>query len=376
MEKNNILNKYKQDKIWDVTYLIIYVATLFHEFYFSTMFPPELLDNTARYFYVTILLFVLLKLIFSKRYSRTEQILSVMLIAIFSISGVVSGYLEIVQFILLIIGAKGVDFEKILMSYSVVAALMLIVAFIASQLGIIDNLIYEDARRGNRYSFGCIYPTDFAAHVFYLIAAIIAMFYKKAKIWWSFIIIGIAMLIYKFCYAYTSTLTLLLIGIGLLLYCIKHDWKIKKKMAAIPIATSLLFPALMALYDGSKDFWYALDLKLSYRLLYTSWAIRDYGFSLFGKKVIEYGNGLTTIYNENYFFIDDSYMRILIEYGVIVFIAVLIMLFFMSLKMIKKNQIIWFMLLEIICLHSFMEHHLLELAYNPFLIYLYAKSED
>ena len=132
----------------------------------------------------------------------------------------------------------------------------------------------------------------------------------------------------------------------------------------------------MTIYDGNQNFWYKLDLKLSYRMLYTSWGIRDYGFSLFGQHVTEYGNGLTTTYNENYFFIDDSYMRILIEYGIIVFIAVLIIILLMSLRMIKKNQIIWFMLLELVCLHSFMEHHLLELAYNPFIIYLYAKSED
>lgn len=376
MEKNNTLNMNKKENIWDVTYFIIYVATLVHEFYFSTMFPQELLDNTARYFYITILMYVVLKLIYSKRYSRVEQIMSVALIAIFSISGVVSGYLEIVQYILLIIGAKGVDLRKILMLYSGIAAMMLIVAFVASQCGIIENLVYEDARRGKRYSFGCIYPTDFAAHVFYLIAALIASFNQKIKIWWSIIIFGIALLIYKLCYAYTSVLTLILLGVGIIIYCIKDDWKIKKGMAAIPILTALLFPALMTIYDGNQNFWYKLDLKLSYRMLYTSWGIRDYGFSLFGQHVTEYGNGLTTTYNENYFFIDDSYMRILIEYGIIVFIAVLIIILLMSLRMIKKNQIIWFMLLELVCLHSFMEHHLLELAYNPFIIYLYAKSED
>ena len=176
MEKNKTPKKdkqtiIKQNKLWDISYLVILALIVAHEFYYTTMFPIELLDNTTRYFYAAILLYVVLKLVLSKRYTRQEQIFSGIAIAVFAVAGIVTGYLEIIQYVLLIIGAKGIDARKLLGAYAGTAILMLIVAFVASQMGFITDIITYTPRNingGMRHSFGIIYPTDFRPMYFIL----------------------------------------------------------------------------------------------------------------------------------------------------------------------------------------------------------------
>ena len=59
-------------------------------------------------------------------------------------------------------------------SIVLLSATMLIVAAIASQTGVIADVIGYSPRNAAaaRHSYGIIYPTDFAAHIFYLILAV------------------------------------------------------------------------------------------------------------------------------------------------------------------------------------------------------------
>ena len=66
------------------------------------------------------------------------------------------------------------------------------------------------------------------------------------------------------------------------------------------------------------------------------------------------------------------YLRMLFEYGIIVFAVVLILLIFIGHKAIATKQYVLFAAIVMIGVHSFMEHHLLEMAYDPFLLVLLA----
>ena len=62
----------------------------------------------------------------------------------------------------------------------------------------------------------------------------------------------------------------------------------------------------------------------------------------------------------------------LFEYGIIVFAVVLILLIVIGHKAIGAKQYVFFAVIVMIGVHSFMEHHLLEVAYDPFLLVLFA----
>ena len=48
---------------------------------------------------------------------------------------------------------------------------MTAVAFISSKIGIISDLTYMRTNGTYRHAFGSVYPTNFAAHIFYFILA-------------------------------------------------------------------------------------------------------------------------------------------------------------------------------------------------------------
>lgn len=66
------------------------------------------------------------------------------------------------------------------------------------------------------------------------------------------------------------------------------------------------------------------------------------------------------------------YLRMLFEYGIIVFAVVLILLIVIGHRAIGAKQYVLFAAIVMIGVHSFMEHHLLEVAYDPFLLVLLA----
>ena len=79
--------------------------------------------------------------------------------------------------------------------------------------------------------------------------------------------------------------------------------------------------------------------------------------------------------NVGYFYIDSSYLRLVMIYGVIVaFIMVGVMMTISIRSIVKENYVITVILL-VVTLSCFVEQHLLELSYNPFLLILLANSK-
>ena len=173
MDKNKSISTQKINR-WDVGYFILYGIVLAKCVYETTMFSQQGLVGTFKLFLAAMVLYTGAKVLFSGYYSRKEQLAIAVVVLIFGIVGLQTGYYELLQPVLLIAGAKNVRFDNILKVYTAVVSVMLIVAAIASQTGVIEDLIGLSPRNAAaaRHSYGIIYPTDFAAHVFYLILAV------------------------------------------------------------------------------------------------------------------------------------------------------------------------------------------------------------
>ena len=169
MDKNKSISTQKINR-WDVGYFILYGIVLAKCVYETTMFSQQVLVGTFKLFLAAMVLYTGAKVLFSGYYSRKEQLAIAVVVLIFGIVGLQTGYYELLQPVLLIAGAKNVRFDNILKVYTAVVSVMLIVAAIASQTGVMADVIGYSPRNAAaaRHSYGIIYPTDFAAHVFYL----------------------------------------------------------------------------------------------------------------------------------------------------------------------------------------------------------------
>lgn len=390
MNMENTISTQKMNK-WDAGYLILYSVVLARCVYETTMFSQQILTGTFRFVLAVMVLYVAAKVVFSHQYDRKEQIIAILFVGLFGIVAFTTGYYELLEPALLIAGAKNVRFDNILKAYVVIVAVMMIIAAIASQTGIIADVLGYSPRNVSvaRHSYGIIYPTDFAAHVFYLILAICCLSiwnknnrYVKCIRW--IIVVLAAVFIYVRSGAFTSTVCLmgflLLAGILYLLNKKGRAQGICEKFKYLPVIWSGLFLALSYFYNENSSVMLKLDSVLSQRLNVSHKVWDNYDLKLFGQWIEEQGWGgtadPTTIDASKYFFIDDMYLRMLFEYGIVIFALMIAVLIIIGHKAIKAEQYVLFAAIVMIGVHSFMEHHLMEIAYDPFVLMLLAKTDS
>lgn len=359
------------------TGFIIYLA---RGVWATTMFPfPRIISKLC---FGLAILFIGLKILLYDRYPF-RRLICIGIMALDSLLVIYSShYLNIFFWVLLILGAKDISFKKILQIYLIITISIMALAFIASMTGVIENLKYVTDDRGVRQAFGCVYTTDFSSHIFYI--ALVIFYLKGNRLHWFHYValIVIAGLVYHFCNTrldcISMVLTALLFGIGNYITqgiqkppAVSLLWNKLWSFASpwiMPAFAALSFFATLSYNNGESAFWSKVNSLITGRLSLCIRGIRDYGFTFFGQKIDMIGAGSTTIFPDNYFFIDCSYILVCLRYGVI---ALFLLLIVYSLSCIKNKKDIYFLYaITLVSINCVIAHHILELEYNPFALAL------
>lgn len=293
-----------------------------------------------------------------------------------------------------VLGARNVDFKRIIKIYFYVGMLLLAFVVISAMGGLIRNLVYRrDMTNIVRQSFGIAYPTDFAAHVLYLILAYAYLKFGKIK-WYDYaVFLAVAVFLVKFSdarlSAYAIILSIPVLWIG---QRAQTDHLLSRFIASfywtVPILSAYLVIIASYFFTPSNKILTKVNNASSGRLFLGHKAISEYGFSMFGKQIIEHGwggaNGLKMSQNApaNYFFVDPSFLRMTILYGIIIAIIILLAMTKISWESFQKGSFALASIIVIVSVSAMVEQRLLDLAYDPFLIALLAnvytqhKAED
>ena len=293
-----------------------------------------------------------------------------------------------------VFGARNVDFKRIIKIYFYVGMLLLAFVVISAMGGLIRNLVYRrDMTNIVRQSFGIAYPTDFAAHVLYLILAYAYLKFGKIK-WYDYaVFLAAAVFLVKFSdarlSAYAIILSIPVLWIG---QRAQTDHLLSRFIASfywtVPILLAYLVIIASYFFTPSNKTLTKVNNASSGRLFLGHKAISEYGFSMFGKQIIEHGwggaNGLKMSQNApaNYFFVDSSFLRMTILYGIIMAIIILLAMTKISWESFQKGSFALASIIIIVSVSAMVEQRLLDLAYDPFLIALLAnvytqhKAED
>lgn len=349
----------------------------------TTTFPlPRLISKLCL---LLPLLLIGLKVLFFDNY----RVKSLIILGISAIGSLLiyrsSSYLNILFWLVLVAGSKNISFEKILKVYLVIAGSIILLAFCSSLLGVIENYRYVTASRGIRNSFGITYTTDFAAHIFFLALAFFYLIGEKLKLYHYIGVLILAGLIYLFCNARLDSCSLALIAIifGLGNW-IEHSCYIGKNgknlwrniwsttgMYIMPFLAVISLAATV-LYRPNSGLLFELDKVISSRLFLGNQGIKEYGYTLFGQAIDMIGAGGGTEYSSNYFFIDCSYIHVMLRFGVLFAIAVLIAYTIACYK--NKHDLFFLYAIALVAVNCTIAHHLLEFEYNPFALALLATS--
>lgn len=366
-------------EILDNIYLVLFALMIGHYFLYTTTFEIE----WPQYFYVNLRAFLIViivtKAVVEEDIDYVAVLLSALTAIVFLIAWQHNGYVILSDTVLLIAGCRGISFRKIAKTYLFVCGFLLIITVVFALTGRIENLIYYRNETRPRISFGIVYPTDFSAHVFYLIVAY--CYLRKERI--KYLEIGsIALLgifVYIFCEARLNTICILLIAGAMIYNKIRHDKAIKESriysmnplfsvlLCLSTTLSAMLMIGLAFVYSPSNKVMLFLDKILSYRLSYGKKGFDIYGNSIFGQAIYLIGGGGRKTWPANYFFLDSSYLFILLQYGILVLGVILLLFLVMSFRARKERDWTLLWLLTIMSLQCVVEHHMMDISYNVLL---------
>lgn len=314
-----------------------------------------------------------------------------------------SGYLWPFIWVLTVAAAKDVPFGKILRVHLLIGTVVVGLVFCASLLGVIENLAYPTADgQGVRYSFGCLYTTDFAAHIFFMLLTAYYLYHKKLC-WCHYIgTCVIAGVIYHYCNAKLDTICILLLAAVFGIYHIMR-WQKEREQTTVPdMEAGSMQPVLFkrtkiclklkklfgrlgfislpvigfamylltSAYREENEFLEVINLSISGRLMLGKKGLKQFGLSLFGNDVPMEGMGGSLKHTKPYFFIDCSYLFILLRYGIL-FLGIVFIIYGAICYKYRKDTALMLAIL-LLAVSSAIDQHLLEEAYNPFGYALFA----
>lgn len=371
---------------WDRIYIVFFV--LYFTYFFSKTMCLTIPVFVSRLNYIVIGLFtvlVWLKIVVLD-IRKEKDILTILIpeeigMIIASLVWTNSYYPEAVIYYVFIIGARNVDFRKIAGAAIAAGVVMNITSTLLSCFGVITDLVYVEFGDRIRHSFGIVYPTDYAAHWFFILA--LYFWVRRGKLKWFEIsgYILISGFLYFACYAKTDVICILALAVCGLLFnadpavkaFMKLRWVWVLSFAALGICALLI----CAFYDQGSGVMKFLDEHLSMverRFYFTNKALAQHPFSLFGAIFTEKGYGGSTehVPNEEYSFVDISYVKLYIRCGATAFLSLLALLTRFMYKRSKKGDCAVLALMTVIALNCFVAHHLVDFSYNVPLLMLFA----
>ena len=342
-----------------------------------TYFPmPSEINNTMKLISVVL---VIIKILWDFKLKENYISLSSFIILTIFISISILSALNIrndqpIITAILIMGARKVDFIKILKHFAVVASFCLLITFIAYFLGIANSPVL--VRDGViRYTFGYKWPTDLAELItFILMSELYICMHRKKRLSFRipiYIIVGLFSY-YVINARLASTAIFVLIPLSLF-----YKSKIFQKSKLVKSILVLFMPIcvllsifLVTLYTRfpKSIFLVNLDNLLSYRLYLEVTGVKLYGQNIVDDYIVRFHN--------SWFYIDSSYYIFLLEYG----IALLIFLCMMYIVFVKRclqiQEHILAIMLSISCIIGLVAQVWYLPEYNIFLLSFFSIIEN
>lgn len=365
----------------ELLFLAGYIIYLARAVWSTTMFPFS--GILSKLCLLVSVMLIGTKIILFDRY-RTSSFCGLALVVLCA-GGVFlsSRYLNALFWLILVMGSKGISLQKILRIYLIITGTIVVLAFCSSLIGVIENLQYTSSDRGVRNSFGIVYVTDFAAFIFYLI---LVYFYLKGSELKLYHFIGasvLAGLVYHFCNARLDTscmvLTIVIYGINTFFEHTKYSFCRVRKLwetfwhrigpFIMPILAALSIITTFS-YTPDNSLLTAINKISTNRLSLGKEGLTRFGIALFGQTIDMVGMGGNTATPDDYFFIDCSYVHVLLRYG-LVFLLILIGAYILFCFRNKKDLYLLFAI-ALVAVNCVIAHHIIEAAYNPFAFALLA----
>lgn len=273
--------------------------------------------------------------------------------------------------------ARNIEFRKIVKVDVALIGMVLLITCLLFFMGAYNSVDTSTVRAGDltkRLSLGFGWTT-YAPN--YFMSFVIGVIFLKPKRKYKWILITCAALINYILYiatdtkaAYYETFVLLIIVIFMDIFKIRlTKYKIVRIVLPLVYVLCGAFAIWISLnFTNSNPIMRAINEFTTYRLSLAHHALEVYSVGLWGNPV-EWITGSAVGWNA-YFYVDSSYIQILIQYGILVYAYVIILFTILIRHYVYRNENAFLACLIIIAVHSITDPQLFNLAYNPFLLSL------
>ena len=306
--------------------------------------------------------------VFNKKYSVKELIIvSIIGIYLLHVSYATKTIGYIVYYIYVIVG-KDVNYKKIIKTALISFSICVLIVVLFSKTGILEDQIHIQGKR-NRHTFG-FYGATYLPSYFMFIVLYYA-YIRKHKI--KLLEIMILLLINIFIYVMTNTKSAFaLTSIAIIsLAVLKHIKPLRVYYSFykyVTLVSSLVVPIITIIISFAFNpnvIWMArLNRLLTGRLLLSKKAFDTYNISLLARYIP------THLDDGNYIYIDSSYVRCILIFGVVFFFLALMALVYYAYLINKKQDIYMFVIFMILIIRFAFDAELFGMSFNYFLFLL------
>ena len=289
--------------------------------------------------------------------------------------------------LLVIVACANRDIKKIIKIAIVSGTSVIALAFVLSQMGIIEDLVWQRPGIGmpDRHAFGMNYCTDLVSHVMFLI--FLYMFLKRGRLKLTeYVVIGVLSVINILFVDGKIALICTVFALGGCIFVTLYDkkqWKIPDGLMhiwdALMVSSYIIGAAILFgwvfIYKTDPDIWYNRYYSLENRLHTNYRLLTQIPFSWFGTNFVQMGFGGKAEMPEYYFWVDCSYPRVYAMNGIVAFVVFMAILTWIVIRLKKRKLYFGMFLMAVIALDCMIEHHMIEIAYNTFLVCAFANLD-
>lgn len=367
----SLINKIDRSKIFIIS---IYLISAMYILSSAYAFPSEIF----KYIFILMRLvsyglvaFKLLLDLLDGKYSMKELVVFSLIgvfLLIISYQSKTIGYL--VYYIYIIVG-RDVDYQKIIKAAFVSFSICTFLIVVLSKIGLIEDHVFFEGGR-NRHGLGFTWTTYFP-NLFMFIVLYYA-FLRRESVRLVEILVIFLINIYGFIMTDTkSAFAMVNITIFTLLALkyIKPLRKYRKIYEVILILTPVVLAVFIILfsyyYDSNVVWMERFNRLLSGRLRLGKNGIETFGVSILAKHVVLEGG-------DNYNYIDSSFVRYIINFGIIFTTLIIGYLTYFAKLINEKKDIYMFLIFEVLLIHSTFDPELLSMSFDYFLFVLSYKN--
>jgi hypothetical protein len=368
-------------KVGKYLFYVALVLYLLAQFSTGTMlYESYLYDNFAYQVIYCAIALVLVKIFVFDGFSDFKEMMLYVAIGLLILVGCNNAiYYDIIYYYIFMVGARNIEFDGIVKIFLVTIGAGLVVTVLAAKLGLIMGLtIGRSDSPVIRYALGTVYATDLAARTFYL--QLMYVLWRKFKLTVPEYIAGFAFTI--MIYIITDTRVDFALMIATLLLSLGYKYVINvleflkfRILTLIGLVAIFGMIGLTYIYTSKIGILRILDKILSTRLQNGHGAFTDYNVTLFGQIIPQHGNGGLQTHPFHYFFIDCTFVRILMMNGLIVFILLIGALCYMLNRFMENKAYTLIVAMILIVISSLIDHHMPELAFNVVFLAMFANID-